>query len=377
MLGRLTKVAGFALVVCLATALPVAAQLTTGSVAGTVKDAQAAVIPGATITLISETKGTKSPPIVTNEIGDFLFVNVPPDMYTIEVTMPAFKTLKRSGLSVNPGNRTGLGTLTIEVGGTSEVIDVKGETPVIQATSGERSFTISTEAVENLPTASRSFIALALLAPGVSGTVANAVRTGGGGDTNIMMDGVSVMDTGSNRPLLQMNVESIQEVKVLTSNYQAEYGRSSGLQITAVTKSGSNRFRGSLYDVERNSDWNSNSQDEQAERRSESRFEGTRLGLLDQRPGRQAGRQQQTLLLLQPGVRTADRRQQRPELPGAHRARAAGRFLADHGQPRQRVQLHQGPADQRAPATRPTRPRASPTAAFAERFPPTCSIRPA
>ena len=75
-----------------------------------------------------------------------------------------------------------------------------------------------------------------------------------------MMDGVSAIDTGSNgAPILQMNVESIAEVKVLTSNYQAEYGRSSGLQITAVTKSGTNRFRGSVYDVERNSDWNTNS----------------------------------------------------------------------------------------------------------------------
>ena len=84
-------------------------------------------------------------------------------------------------------------------------------------------------------------------------------RIGGGGDPNIMMDGVSTMDTGSNRPLLQMNVESIAEVKVLTSGYQAEYGRASGVQVTAVTKSGTNRFRGSVYDVERNSDWNTNS----------------------------------------------------------------------------------------------------------------------
>ena len=74
-----------------------------------------------------------------------------------------------------------------------------------------------------------------------------------------MMDGVSTMDPGSNRLMVAVNVESIAEVKVLTSSYQAEYGRSSGLQVTAVTKSGTNRFRGSLYDVERNSDWNANS----------------------------------------------------------------------------------------------------------------------
>src|SRR5439155_2293281 len=94
------------------------------------------------------------------------------------------------------------------------------------------------------------------LAPGVSGTT----RLGGGGGNNIMMDGVSAVDTGSNSILLQMNVESIAEVKVLTSGYQAEYGRSSGLQVTATTKSGTNRFRGSAYGVLRNSDWNATSQ---------------------------------------------------------------------------------------------------------------------
>ncbi len=235
------------------------AQLTTGSVTGTVQDAQGGVIPGATVTLINEGQGTRSTAVVTGATGEFVFVNVPSGIYTVEVAMPSFKTLKRLSLTVSPGSRASAGALVLEVGGASEVIDVKGTTPLIQATTGERSFTVSTEAVENLPIANRSFIALALLAPGVSGTAANATRTGGGGDTNIMMDGVSVMDTGSNRPLLQMNVESIAEVKVLTSGYQAEYGRSSGLQITAVTKSGTNRFRGSVYDVERNSDWYANS----------------------------------------------------------------------------------------------------------------------
>ena len=97
------------------------------------------------------------------------------------------------------------------------------------------------------------------------------------------------MDTGSNRPAGAVNVESIAEVKVLTSSYQAEYGRSSGLQITAVTKSGTNRFRGSVYDVERNSDWNANSKDEHAQRRPEDRSRSSATGAI-RSAGRSASR---------------------------------------------------------------------------------------
>ncbi len=235
-------------------------QTITATVTGSVKDGQGGVIPGATVVLLSESRGTKSTPAVTNATGDFVLPNVPADTYSVEVTMSGFKTLKRSGIIVGAGNRVEVGTLTIEVGGMSETIEVKGESPVIQSNSGERSFTIPTESVTNLPIANRSFTQLALLAPGVT-TDGNSTpqRLGGGGDPQIMMDGVSTMDTGSNRPLLMMNVESIAEVKVLTSGYQAEFGRASGVQVTAVTKTGSNRFRGSVYDVERNSDWNSNS----------------------------------------------------------------------------------------------------------------------
>ena len=234
----------------------VSAQITTGSLTGTVKDAQGGVIPGATVTLVNEGQGTRSAPVVSNETGDFIFANVSSGTYTVEVEVPSFKTLNRSGIAVSAGERVSVGVLTLELGGTQEIINVKGEPPLIQSTTGERSFTVTTDAVENLPIANRSFTALAALAPGVSGNS----RIGGGGTTFVMMDGISAIDTGSNgAPILQMNVESIAEVKVLASTYQAEYGRSSGLQITAVTKSGTNRFRGSVYDVERNSDWNSNS----------------------------------------------------------------------------------------------------------------------
>ena len=246
-------------VVAVCTATSVTAQVTTGSIAGTVKDPQGGVIPGATVTLISETRGTQLSDVFTNENGDFTFPNVSPDRYTLQVTMEGFKTLKRTGVVISAGDRTSIGTLAIEVGGLTDTVQVKAESPIVQARSGERSFTVDREAVENLPIASRSFTQLAILAPGVTVDANNTPqRIGGGGDPNIMMDGVSTMDTGSNRPLLQMNIESIAEVKVLTSNYQAEYGRSSGVQVTAVTKSGTNRFRGSVYDVERNSDWNSN-----------------------------------------------------------------------------------------------------------------------
>jgi hypothetical protein len=243
----------------LAAARPVFAQITTGTIVGTIKDPQGGVIPGATLTLTSDSRGTQLVDATSSASGDFVFANVPPDRYTIQVAMDGFKTLRRSGVSVSAGDRVALGTITVEVGGMSETVQVTSEAPLVQASTGDRSFAITTDAVENLPISNRSFVQLATLAPGVAGTGNNPARIGGGGANNVMMDGVSTMDTGSNSVLLQMNVESIAEVKVLVSNYQAEYGRSSGLQITAVTKSGTNQFRGSTYGVLRDSDWNSNS----------------------------------------------------------------------------------------------------------------------
>ena len=240
------------------------AQVTTAVVAGSVKDAQDAFIPGATVSLISEARGTKVGEVVTTEKGDYVFPNVPGDTYTVQVELSGFKTSRRPGVAVSPGDRVVVPAITIEVGALSETVVVVGEAPLIQAQSGERSFTVTTESVQNLPISNRNFAQLATLVPGAiaqSGTaIAGGVqRLGGGGQNNIMMDGVSTMDTGNNGQNIQMNNESISEVKVLSQGYQAEFGRSSGLQISAVTKSGTNRFRGSVYDIERNSDWNSNS----------------------------------------------------------------------------------------------------------------------
>jgi len=247
------------LVMLLTASLSAIAQITTGSVVGTVKDAQGGVIPGATVTLTSETKGTSLPPTVTTATGDFQFPVTPVDTYTVEITMPSFKTIKQSGVAVSPGVRTVLGNLTLEIGGATETVEVKAEASMIQSTSGERSFTVPTDSVQNLPFSNRGFTSLASLAPGVTGTTAQGTQNCM--STNVSMDGVSTMDTGSSgAAIFNMNVESIAEVKILESGYQAEYGLRSGLQVMAVTKSGTNRFRGSVYNVRRNSDWNSNTE---------------------------------------------------------------------------------------------------------------------
>lgn len=261
-LGRtLTRMAA-ALVVVAGLASTTWAQGVTGTVSGTVRDAQGGIIPGATVTLISESRGTRSAPVVSNTQGGFVFPNVTADTYTVQVEMPSFSILRRTGITVSSGSIVALGNFTLQVGGTQEVVNVTSEAPLVQAASGERSFAIGTETVASLPLLNRSYDALLALAPGVvssPGALTPATRAGGGGGGNFMLDGATAMDPGVNRPATRVSVEAIAEVKLVTSTYQAEYGRSSGLQINAVTKSGTNQFRGSLYDVERNSKWNANS----------------------------------------------------------------------------------------------------------------------
>src|SRR5262245_40247589 len=244
-----------------ATATVVSAQITTGNVAGTVRDAQGGVVPGATVTLIDEARGTKLAPATTDSTGTYVFPNVTAATYTVDVTMDGFKTAQRKGIPVSGGDRVSVPTITLEVGGKTETVVVTAEAPLVQAQSGERSFAITTEQVENLPINHSNFTSLVQLAPGVrestNGNDGGGVRLGGVGQNNIMMDGISAMDTGNNGQMLNMNIESIAEVKILTQGYQAEYGRSSGLQVTAVSKSGTNRLRGSAYELCQNSDWNS------------------------------------------------------------------------------------------------------------------------
>jgi hypothetical protein len=249
--------------IVLGLAAAAAAQGVTGTLTGTVKDSQGGVIPGATVTIISDSRGTSMAPVVTSSDGGFVVPNIAADNYTVQVEMPSFRTLRRTGVVVSSGSIVALGTITIDVGGTAEVVTVTAETPLVQTASGERSFTVTTESVSNLPLNGRTFEQLLALAPGVvvtPGALDPAARAGGGGGANYMLDGATAMDPGINRPAVRISVESLAEVRLVTSTYQAEYARSAGLQINAVTKSGTNQFRGSVYNAMRNSNWNENRQ---------------------------------------------------------------------------------------------------------------------
>src|ERR1035437_10135543 len=115
--GQRTGLAMLVTALVLGMSIPrAAAQLTTGTVFGSVQDAQVAAVPGVTVSLISETRGTRLPDAISATSGDFVFANVPPDTYTLEIAHKGFKTLKRTGIAVTAGDRVGLGPIMIQVG---------------------------------------------------------------------------------------------------------------------------------------------------------------------------------------------------------------------------------------------------------------------
>ena len=233
---------------------PSLAQITNGTVSGSVKDNSAAVIPGATVTLASATRGT-SQETTTSAEGDFVFPAVQADTYTLKVTLSGFKTLERPGIVVHAGDKISLGTVTLDVGALEETVTVAGEAPMIQSQSGERGFAITSESIQAIAQNGRNFNTFTTLAPGfVAGTV-NGLRAN---QNTTQIDGVTSMDTGNNGSAVTLTLDAVQEVKVLTTSYQAEYGRSAGAQISAVTKSGGNEFHGSIYGIRRKDDLNSN-----------------------------------------------------------------------------------------------------------------------
>src|SRR5262249_9771593 len=246
----------FILVIALASVT--IAQTTSGSIAGTVTDPNQASVATATVKITEESKSfTLS--ATTDSDGRFVFPQVPPGTYKMSIEATGFKKLERTGIALVANDKLTLGDLAMQVGGASETVTVTAEATLLQAESAERSYAVQGEVVRNVAVNGRNFAALAAISQGlapvntavggnrvddITQISANGLRTSA---NNLQIDGVATVDTGNNGQLVQVTLDAIAEFKVLTSDYQAEYGRSAGAQISAVTRSGTKDFHGSFY----------------------------------------------------------------------------------------------------------------------------------
>src|SRR5215208_2238378 len=142
---------GVALMALIVAAYPavVDAQTTSASVSGSIQDSQAGVLPGVTVTLTSRTQGNVLT-AVTDEGGRFVFPIVRPDTYSLKVALQGFKTLERTNLVVNANDKFSTGHLQMEVGAMTEEVSVTARVTELQRDSGERSFTLESEALKNI-----------------------------------------------------------------------------------------------------------------------------------------------------------------------------------------------------------------------------------
>lgn len=253
-------------------ATPGFAQGLTGQIGGTVLDAQKAAVPGATVSARNvETQVTRES--VTDEAGRFVITNILAGRYDLRVALSGFKTYEQTGIPVTSTERVAIPAVTLEVAGVAEAVTVTvvSETVGIQAQSGERSATVTAAQIQDIGLKGRDFMGALSRLPGVVDTRNRDARGWGsvGGMTingrtnfNFSYDGVTNKDTGSNSGnYAAPALDSIAEVKVQASNFQAEFGRSSGATIIVVTKSGTQRFSGSAAFFKRHEKLNENSWD--------------------------------------------------------------------------------------------------------------------
>jgi len=240
------------------------AQSATTSLAGTVFDAAGAVVPGAKLELSNAATGFNRT-VLTDGQGGYQFLQVPPSTYELTVTAAGFATVKRSNVVLQVASPATL-NLNLKVTGSSVVVDVTGEAPAVNTQDATLGNNFNSRQLVDLPAEDRDPVAILSLQPGVTylgrktnaqqdyDTRSGAVNGARSDQTNVTLDGLDNNDqlTGySFEGALRVTLDSLQEFRVTTGNYDAESGRSSGAQVNLVTKSGTNGFHGSVYEYHR------------------------------------------------------------------------------------------------------------------------------
>src|SRR5437899_1322393 len=253
---------------------PARAQVAGGTLSGTISDPSGRLVPQALISIQNIATGITTT-VTTNSDGYYTAANLLPGEYQVTVSAKGFATEVRKGISLTVGAQQVI-ALTLQVGSAAKtVVEVTAEAPAVQLASSDISAVVTANTVRELPLNGRSWTDLAALQPGVNTiqtqpTFAVGADRGNRGfgqqltisgarpqQNNYRLDGVSLNDYANGAPgsVLggNLGVDAIQEFSVLTSNYSAEYGKTSGGVVNAVTRSGTNRFHGSVYEFLRNS----------------------------------------------------------------------------------------------------------------------------
>lgn len=235
------------------------AQAPTATISGIISDAQGNVVPGATVTAINPAT-TARITATTNGQGFFVLTQLPVTSYTVEAEMSGFKKYVRQGLVVTTGATTAL-DIQMEVGGVGDSVTVTGEAPLLQTRSSDISTLIESKNVQDLPIGDRRTLNLVRITG-----AAVFVNYDAGGKPNFSLAGGRTqsqmfwIDGGSGQNMrlgigqvdIDPPVETVQEVKIMSNGYSAEYGGSAGGVIIATTKSGTNEFHGALFEYLRN-----------------------------------------------------------------------------------------------------------------------------
>jgi outer membrane receptor protein involved in Fe transport len=261
---------GFLLFVCLLVALSAAAQNTTGTIQGTVTDPQGAAVPNATVT-ITNVGTAESRTATTSNQGFYTVPELAVGTYDVTVTQPNFKTFVSKHVSLDASSVSTVNA-ALQVGSVNEQVSVEATAIQVQTAGGELSQTVEGNEVRELPLNGRSFVELTQLTPGVSpqdsfSTVHKGLEAGvdfsiNGNNTTgnlFLVDGVNNNDIGSNRTILVYpSLQAIDEMKILTNSYGAEYGQASGGVISIITRGGTNTFHGGAFYDGRNTALNAN-----------------------------------------------------------------------------------------------------------------------
>jgi len=231
--------------------------ITFGSISGTVVDPSGAAIPGATVTAVNTATGV-SMTADTSDAGFFSFQAAPQGTYNLTITAKNFRTAAMANIVVSVSRNTGLGEIKLELGQvTGQTVVVEGGAPLIESSTSQVTNTFGNAPTQNLPL-NGGFDMLTLLVPGVADTgSSNFSNTNGvgfsanglrGRSNDFQIDGQYNNDNSIGGPSIFMgNQDALQEVSVITSGFDAEYGRASGTVVNYVTKSGTNEFHGTAF----------------------------------------------------------------------------------------------------------------------------------